>query len=116
MYDCFFPVLQGSGESAVAVLTGETEDISCGLILSSIGYRSVPISPGVPFLPKQGIIPNSMGRVQGAPGQCPPPFNYETLAIAVLAIYIDIIGRTVLQWLGKKRSHRSHRNYNDGQF
>lgn len=60
--------LEGSGESTVAVLTGETEDISCGLILSSIGYRSVPISPGVPFLPKQGIIPNSMGRVQGAPG------------------------------------------------
>ncbi|XP_069808548.1 NADPH:adrenodoxin oxidoreductase, mitochondrial isoform X2 [Dendropsophus ebraccatus] len=60
--------LDGSGESAVAVPTGETEEISCGLILTSIGYRSVPISPGVPFLPKQGIIPNTMGRVQGAPG------------------------------------------------
>ncbi|XP_056405715.1 NADPH:adrenodoxin oxidoreductase, mitochondrial [Hyla sarda] len=60
--------LEGSGEGAVAVPTGETEDISCGLILSSIGYRSVLISPGVPFLPKQGIIPNSMGRVQRVPG------------------------------------------------
>ncbi|XP_066442426.1 NADPH:adrenodoxin oxidoreductase, mitochondrial isoform X2 [Eleutherodactylus coqui] len=60
--------LEGSGESAVSVPTGETEDMPCGLIFSSIGYRSVPISPGVPFLPRQGIIPNSMGRVLGAPG------------------------------------------------
>nr|UTY68324.1 adrenodoxin oxidoreductase [Bufo gargarizans] len=60
--------LEGSGESTVAVPTGETEDVSCGLIFSSIGYRSVPISPGVPFLPKQGIIPNNLGRVHGEPG------------------------------------------------
>lgn len=60
--------LEGNGEKAVAVPTGETEDISCGLIFSSIGYRSVPISSSVPFLHKNGIIPNSMGRVQGAPG------------------------------------------------
>ncbi|XP_018424086.1 PREDICTED: NADPH:adrenodoxin oxidoreductase, mitochondrial [Nanorana parkeri] len=60
--------LEGNGENAVAVSTGETEDISCGLILSSIGYIGVPISPSVPFLHKNGIIPNSLGRVQGAPG------------------------------------------------
>ncbi|XP_040291645.1 NADPH:adrenodoxin oxidoreductase, mitochondrial isoform X2 [Bufo bufo] len=60
--------LEGSGESTVAVPTGETEDVSCGLIFSSIGYRSVPISPGVPFLPKQGVIPNNLGRVHGEPG------------------------------------------------
>ncbi|XP_072260043.1 NADPH:adrenodoxin oxidoreductase, mitochondrial isoform X2 [Pyxicephalus adspersus] len=60
--------LEGNGENAVAVPTGETEDIPCGLILSSIGYKSVPISSSVPFLHKNGIIPNSMGRVQDAPG------------------------------------------------
>ncbi|XP_073540162.1 NADPH:adrenodoxin oxidoreductase, mitochondrial [Phyllobates terribilis] len=60
--------LEGSGESAVAVPTDKTEDLPCGLILSSIGYRSVPIAPGVPFLLKQGIIPNIMGRVQGTRG------------------------------------------------
>ncbi|KAG8446329.1 hypothetical protein GDO86_013965 [Hymenochirus boettgeri] len=60
--------LKGTGEDAVAVPTGQVEDISCGLILSSIGYRSVPISSAVPFLPKQGVIPNSMGRVQGTQG------------------------------------------------
>ncbi|KAM5135166.1 NADPH:adrenodoxin oxidoreductase, mitochondrial [Mantella aurantiaca] len=60
--------LEGDRESAVAVPTGQTEDISCGMILSSIGYRSLPISPGVPFLHKKGIIPNSGGRVRGAAG------------------------------------------------
>ncbi|KAM4692377.1 NADPH:adrenodoxin oxidoreductase, mitochondrial [Rhinophrynus dorsalis] len=60
--------LEGRGESAVAVPTGKVEDLSCGLIINSIGYKSVPISSAVPFLQKQGVIPNSMGRVSGAPG------------------------------------------------
>ncbi|KAM9296672.1 NADPH:adrenodoxin oxidoreductase, mitochondrial [Gastrophryne carolinensis] len=60
--------LEGVGENALAVSTGETEDLSGGLILSSIGYKSVPISTSVPFLHKHGIIPNIMGRVQGASG------------------------------------------------
>ncbi|XP_053309596.1 NADPH:adrenodoxin oxidoreductase, mitochondrial isoform X2 [Spea bombifrons] len=60
--------LEGTGDTAVAIPTGQVEDISCGLILSSIGYKSVPISPAVPFLCEQGIIPNCMGRVTGYPG------------------------------------------------
>ncbi|XP_075033986.1 NADPH:adrenodoxin oxidoreductase, mitochondrial isoform X2 [Mixophyes fleayi] len=60
--------LEGVGDTAVAVPTGQVEEIRCGLILSSIGYKSVPISPVVPFRPNKGVIPNSMGRVQGTPG------------------------------------------------
>ncbi|KYO31118.1 NADPH:adrenodoxin oxidoreductase, mitochondrial isoform A [Alligator mississippiensis] len=60
--------LEGSGESATAVPTGEVEELECGLILSSIGYRSLPLGPSVPFDPKHGIIPNHLGRVQGVPG------------------------------------------------
>ncbi|NP_001088306.1 ferredoxin reductase L homeolog precursor [Xenopus laevis] len=60
--------LEGMGETAVAVPTGQVENISCGLIFSSIGYKSASISSTVPFLPKQGVIPNSMGRVEGIPG------------------------------------------------
>ncbi|XP_030064188.1 NADPH:adrenodoxin oxidoreductase, mitochondrial [Microcaecilia unicolor] len=60
--------LEGSGESAVAVPTGEFENVECGLILSSIGYKSLPIAPSLPFDAKQGIIPNSMGRVHNVPG------------------------------------------------
>ncbi|XP_073168255.1 NADPH:adrenodoxin oxidoreductase, mitochondrial isoform X3 [Lepidochelys kempii] len=60
--------LEGSGESARAVPTGEVEELECGLILSSIGYRSLPLDSSIPFDSKLGIIPNSLGRVQGAPG------------------------------------------------
>ncbi|MGH0147208.1 UNVERIFIED_CONTAM: hypothetical protein FKN15_052790 [Acipenser sinensis] len=60
--------LQGSGEHARAVLTGEVEEVECGLIVSSIGYQSLPIDPAVPFDLQQAIIPNRMGRVQQAPG------------------------------------------------
>lgn len=60
--------LEGSGEHARAVLTGEVEEVECGLIVSSIGYQSLPIDPAVPFDLRQAIIPNRMGRVQQAPG------------------------------------------------
>uniref|UniRef100_A0A3Q3VU08 NADPH:adrenodoxin oxidoreductase, mitochondrial n=1 Tax=Mola mola TaxID=94237 RepID=A0A3Q3VU08_MOLML len=60
--------LEGSGERARAVLTGEVEDVSCGLVISSIGYKSIPIDPSVPFDSRQAIVPNKMGRVQQATG------------------------------------------------
>ncbi|XP_024140018.1 NADPH:adrenodoxin oxidoreductase, mitochondrial [Oryzias melastigma] len=56
--------LEGSGEAAQAVCTGETEDVPCGLVISSIGYKSLPIDAAVPFDPRRAIVPNSMGRVQ----------------------------------------------------
>ncbi|NXM72433.1 ADRO protein, partial [Serilophus lunatus] len=60
--------LEGSGDSAKAIPTGDVEELECGLVLSSIGYRSLPLDPAVPFDTKQGIIPNSSGRVEGVPG------------------------------------------------
>ncbi|XP_041818562.1 NADPH:adrenodoxin oxidoreductase, mitochondrial [Chelmon rostratus] len=60
--------LEGSGEGARAVLTGEVEDVACGLVISSIGYKSLPIDPSVPFDSYKAIVPNSMGRVQQAAG------------------------------------------------
>ncbi|XP_067914020.1 NADPH:adrenodoxin oxidoreductase, mitochondrial isoform X2 [Heterodontus francisci] len=60
--------LEGSGESAKAIQTDDTEDLECGLVLSSIGYKSHPIDPSVPFDQQQGIIPNNLGRVLHAPG------------------------------------------------
>ncbi|KAL3046025.1 hypothetical protein OYC64_004104 [Pagothenia borchgrevinki] len=60
--------LEGSGEGARAVLTGEMEDVSCGLIISSIGYKSLSIDPSVPFDSRRAIVPNNMGRIQEAPG------------------------------------------------
>ncbi|KAJ8399742.1 hypothetical protein AAFF_G00408470 [Aldrovandia affinis] len=60
--------LEGSGEGAWAVATGETEDIECGVVVNSIGYKSLPIDPAVPFDPRKAIIPNTMGRVEQAAG------------------------------------------------
>lgn len=59
---------QGSGEGARAVLTGEVEDVTCGLVISSIGYKSLPIDPLVPFDSSKAIVPNTMGRVHQASG------------------------------------------------
>ncbi|XP_023569672.1 NADPH:adrenodoxin oxidoreductase, mitochondrial isoform X1 [Octodon degus] len=60
--------LEGVGEATHAVPTGETEDLPCGLVLSSVGYKSRPIDPSVPFDPKLGVIPNTEGRVVDVPG------------------------------------------------
>lgn len=49
--------------------TGDVEDLSCGLLLSSVGYKSIPIDPSVPFDPKLGVIPNIEGRVVNVPGE-----------------------------------------------
>ncbi|XP_053426025.1 NADPH:adrenodoxin oxidoreductase, mitochondrial isoform X4 [Nycticebus coucang] len=60
--------LEGVGEATWAVPTGDTEDLPCGLVLSSVGYKSRPIDPSVPFDPKLGVIPNTEGRVVDVPG------------------------------------------------
>ncbi|XP_064126858.1 NADPH:adrenodoxin oxidoreductase, mitochondrial isoform X3 [Loxodonta africana] len=60
--------LEGVGEAARAVPTGDVEDLPCGLVLSSLGYKSHPIDPSVPFDSKLGVIPNTEGRVVAVPG------------------------------------------------
>ena len=42
--------------------TGKTEEMNCGIIFRSVGYRGVPI-PGVPFDDKRGVFPNIEGRI-----------------------------------------------------
>lgn len=60
----FFSICnQGSGEEARVVPTGQTQDLECGLLISSIGYKSLPIDPAVPFDPCTSTVPNAMGRV-----------------------------------------------------
>lgn len=67
---CFFCMCtQGSGEEARAVPTDQTQDIKCGLLISSIGYKSLPIDPAVPFDPCTSTVPNEMGRVSQIAGK-----------------------------------------------
>ncbi|KAK2970961.1 hypothetical protein RJ640_027442 [Escallonia rubra] len=42
--------------------TGQYEDFECGLVLKSIGYKSVPVE-GLPFDLQKGVVPNYRGRV-----------------------------------------------------
>jgi ferredoxin--NADP+ reductase len=55
--------------------TGETEDIPCGLVLRSIGYRGTPI-PGVPFDEARATIHNAGGRVTKEGADEPVPGVY----------------------------------------
>ncbi|RZC50294.1 hypothetical protein C5167_018717 [Papaver somniferum] len=57
-------VLKENGESGKqsAVGTGQFEEVECGMVLKSIGYKSVPVD-GLPFDQRKGIVPNFRGRV-----------------------------------------------------
>lgn len=79
---CLSPVeILGDGEGRVRVLkvarnalfmdeqgavrsrpTGETEEIPCGLIFRSVGYKGVVLE-GLPFDAAAGVVPNDRGRV-----------------------------------------------------
>lgn len=55
--------------------TGVFEDLDCGIILRSVGYRGAPL-PGVPFDEATGTIPNVAGRVVQTAGGEPVPGEY----------------------------------------
>lgn len=57
-----------------AVGTGVTEDIPCGLVFRSIGYRGEPVDT-IPFEEKRGLIRNEGGRVTDESGS-PLPGEY----------------------------------------
>jgi ferredoxin/flavodoxin---NADP+ reductase len=45
--------------------TGEREELECGLVLRSIGYKGIGLE-GIPFDADRGVIPNEAGRVTHA--------------------------------------------------
>ncbi|MGI8945651.1 MAG: FAD-dependent oxidoreductase [Thermoleophilaceae bacterium] len=49
-------------------LEGQVEEIECGLVLRSVGYRAVPL-PGVPFDERSFVLPNRHGRVLTPEGE-----------------------------------------------
>jgi ferredoxin--NADP+ reductase len=54
--------LHQDGDAVRARDTGDREEIECGLVLRSIGYKGEPLD-GVPFDERRGVIPNEAGRV-----------------------------------------------------
>ncbi len=55
--------------------TGEREELECGLVLRSIGYKGVPLE-GLPFDHRQGVIPNDSGRVNDPESGAQVPGHY----------------------------------------
>jgi adrenodoxin-NADP+ reductase len=62
--------LEGAAEAQRAVATGKTELLPAGLVLKSIGYKSLPL-PGVPFDARAATVLHAAGRVLAAPGGAP---------------------------------------------
>ena len=59
--------LEGAADKQRAVGTGESVTLPAGLLLKSIGYKSLPI-PGLPFDARSATVPNAAGRVLAAAG------------------------------------------------
>jgi ferredoxin--NADP+ reductase len=57
------------------VPTDTEEPIAADLVFAAIGYKGVPV-PGVPYEPKQGIVPNRDGRVLDRAGGTELPGQY----------------------------------------
>ena len=55
--------------------TEETEELSCGLVFRSVGYRGVAL-PDIPFREDWGIVPNEEGCVLESPDGSPIPGLY----------------------------------------
>jgi ferredoxin--NADP+ reductase len=61
-------LVAGEGGRLRSEATGETEDLSVGLVFRSVEYRGVPLA-GLPFDDSWGVIPNDSGRVAGSDGR-----------------------------------------------
>lgn len=57
--------------------TDDIDLLETGLVLTSVGYRGVPLS-GLPFDERTGVIPNRDGRVLDGPGGAVLPGTYVT--------------------------------------
>jgi ferredoxin/flavodoxin---NADP+ reductase len=60
-------LVAGKNGDVRAELSGETETLQVGMVFRSVGYLGTGI-PGVPLDARQGIIPNTAGRVLTASG------------------------------------------------
>lgn len=55
-------LVAGDDAAVVAEPTGDVEELGCGLVFRSVGYKGSPV-PGLPFDDRFGTVPNVGGRV-----------------------------------------------------
>jgi len=63
------------GEDAVTALRFDRETVDAGLVITSIGYRGMPVA-GLPYDEATGTIPNADGRVLDPATGAPLPGTY----------------------------------------
>ncbi|GFU00145.1 NADPH:adrenodoxin oxidoreductase, mitochondrial [Nephila pilipes] len=57
-----------SSKSSKLTVTENEDVVNCGLVVRSIGYKSFPIEPIIPFDNDKYIVPNEKGKVIGRKG------------------------------------------------
>jgi ferredoxin/flavodoxin---NADP+ reductase len=60
--------LQESDGRLRACSTDTIEELDCGVVFRSIGYKGTPLE-GLPFDEQGGVVPNEGGRIEGQPGE-----------------------------------------------
>ena len=60
--------LSGDPHDPIVQDTGSRHTIQCGLVIKSIGYKSVPLADELPFDHAKGVIKQHKSRVLGLPG------------------------------------------------
>ncbi|WP_435769048.1 FAD-dependent oxidoreductase [Nocardioides sp. SYSU DS0651] len=55
-------LVAGEDGAVRAQRTGDVEELECGLVFRSVGYKGAPV-PGLPFDDRSGTVPNVAGRV-----------------------------------------------------
>lgn len=70
-------LVTGDDGKVHAVATADAEILEAGLVLTSVGYRGVPLA-GLPFDERSGIMPNLDGRVLEESGGAVVPGAYVT--------------------------------------
>ena len=66
--ECDVTELSGEPNAQKATSTGAKEVIRAGLVLKSIGYKSVPVDATLPFDERKAVVRNVAGRVVASAG------------------------------------------------
>ncbi|KAG0171649.1 hypothetical protein DFQ28_000647 [Apophysomyces sp. BC1034] len=113
--------LDGPLDQRRAVGTGVFETQECGLVLRSIGYKSLPIE-GLPFDERQGRVPNRYGKVLDGDGEVPGIYTAGWLKRGPTGVIVSTMtdayetADTIVEDLkqGKAMLHGQHKGGADG--
>jgi len=105
--------LEGPAESRRAIGTGQYVTQDCGLVLRSIGYKSIAIE-GIPFDESSGRVPNKYGKVLDGENEVGVVLRYvEKCNFGSPACTVVSGARLVYCWMVETWSDRRDCNDNE---